>query len=78
MFVLFFMHQMKKISRDDFVKMLRVIVGDTLLRSTLTNLQCKVRGWALLSCNLIGVYIFDGVALCYDWLLLVIDHRLDQ
>ncbi|KAK9274904.1 hypothetical protein L1049_022158 [Liquidambar formosana] len=32
----------KKITRDDFVKRLRLIVGDTLLRSTITKLQCKV------------------------------------
>ncbi|XP_059590474.1 inactive poly [ADP-ribose] polymerase RCD1 isoform X1 [Vitis vinifera] len=33
----------KKISRADFVKKLRLIVGDTLLKSTITHLQCKVR-----------------------------------
>ncbi|XP_022737823.1 inactive poly [ADP-ribose] polymerase RCD1 isoform X2 [Durio zibethinus] len=32
----------KKISRDDFVKRLRLIVGDNLLRSTITSLQCKI------------------------------------
>ncbi|KAF7829188.1 inactive poly [ADP-ribose] polymerase RCD1-like isoform X1 [Senna tora] len=32
----------KKIARDDFVKKLRLIVGDTLLRTTITNLQCKI------------------------------------
>ncbi|KAF5935907.1 hypothetical protein HYC85_027036 [Camellia sinensis] len=32
----------KKISRDDFITKLRLIVGDTLLRSTITNLQSKV------------------------------------
>ena len=32
----------KKISRDEFVRQLRLIVGDTLLRSTITNLQFKV------------------------------------
>ncbi|XWS38793.1 hypothetical protein CRYUN_Cryun19dG0160700 [Craigia yunnanensis] len=32
----------KKISRDDFVKKLRLIVGDDLLRSTITSLQCKI------------------------------------
>ncbi|XP_054808321.1 inactive poly [ADP-ribose] polymerase RCD1-like isoform X2 [Prosopis cineraria] len=32
----------KKIARDDFVKKLRVIVGDNLLRTTITNLQCKM------------------------------------
>ncbi|XP_021887205.1 inactive poly [ADP-ribose] polymerase RCD1-like isoform X2 [Carica papaya] len=32
----------KKISRDDFVRKLRLIVGDALLRSTITALQCKV------------------------------------
>uniref|UniRef100_A0A9I9CGY1 Inactive poly [ADP-ribose] polymerase RCD1-like n=1 Tax=Cucumis melo TaxID=3656 RepID=A0A9I9CGY1_CUCME len=31
----------KKISRDEFVRRLRSIVGDQLLRSTLTSLQCK-------------------------------------
>lgn len=34
--------QNKKINRDDFVKKLRLIVGDALLRSAITNLQCKV------------------------------------
>lgn len=34
--------QSKKISRDEFIKKLRLIVGDQLLRSTLTSLQCKV------------------------------------
>ncbi|KAL5861946.1 hypothetical protein ACOSQ3_003235 [Xanthoceras sorbifolium] len=32
----------KKINRDDFVKKLRLIVGDVLLRSTITALQCKI------------------------------------
>lgn len=32
----------KKISRNDFVKKLRLIVGDNLLRSTITSLQCKI------------------------------------
>ncbi|XP_058224500.1 inactive poly [ADP-ribose] polymerase RCD1-like isoform X3 [Rhododendron vialii] len=32
----------KKISRDEFIKKLRLIVGDQLLRSTLTSLQCKL------------------------------------
>ncbi|MCI40370.1 inactive poly (ADP-ribose) polymerase RCD1-like, partial [Trifolium medium] len=31
----------KKISRDDFVMKLRLIVGDNLLRSAITNLQVK-------------------------------------
>ncbi|KAL2896590.1 Inactive poly [ADP-ribose] polymerase RCD1 [Bienertia sinuspersici] len=31
----------KKISREDFVRELRLIVGDTLLRSTLNELSCK-------------------------------------
>ncbi|CAK9173440.1 unnamed protein product [Ilex paraguariensis] len=31
----------KKINRDDFVRKLRLIVGDTLLRSTITGLHCK-------------------------------------
>ncbi|XP_052170979.1 inactive poly [ADP-ribose] polymerase RCD1 isoform X2 [Diospyros lotus] len=31
----------KEISRDDFVRKLRLIVGDALLRSTITNLQSK-------------------------------------
>ena len=39
---LFGCFQAKKISRDDFVKELRLIVGDNLLRSTITSLQCKV------------------------------------
>ncbi|XP_057467364.1 inactive poly [ADP-ribose] polymerase RCD1-like isoform X1 [Actinidia eriantha] len=32
----------KKISRDDFIRKLRLIVGDQLLRSTITGLQCKL------------------------------------
>ncbi|KHN38948.1 Inactive poly [ADP-ribose] polymerase RCD1 [Glycine soja] len=32
----------KHIYRDDFVKMLRLIVGDGLLRTTITNLQYKI------------------------------------
>ncbi|XP_068344962.1 inactive poly [ADP-ribose] polymerase RCD1-like isoform X3 [Pyrus communis] len=32
----------KKITRDEFVKKLRLVVGDTLLRSTITELQCKM------------------------------------
>lgn len=39
-FLVFF--QAKKVNRDDFVKKLRLIVGDDLLRSTITALQCKV------------------------------------
>lgn len=35
--------QGKKINRDEFVRKLRLIVGDTLLRSTITSLQCQVR-----------------------------------
>ncbi|XP_009769814.1 inactive poly [ADP-ribose] polymerase RCD1-like isoform X1 [Nicotiana tabacum] len=31
----------KKITRNDFIKKLRLIVGDQLLKSTVTNLQCK-------------------------------------
>lgn len=42
--------QSKHISRDDFVKMLRLIVGDGLLRTTITNLQYKV--WSFLKINL--------------------------
>ncbi|KAM4085200.1 hypothetical protein ACJW30_10G008800 [Castanea mollissima] len=32
----------KKIGRDEFIKKLRLIVGDALLRSTITNLQCQL------------------------------------
>ncbi|KAK2970659.1 hypothetical protein RJ640_017783 [Escallonia rubra] len=32
----------KKISRDDFIKKLRLVVGDKVLRSTITSLRCKV------------------------------------
>ncbi|XVF52035.1 hypothetical protein PTKIN_Ptkin04bG0232900 [Pterospermum kingtungense] len=32
----------KAITRDEFVKKLRLIVGDDLLRSTITSLQCKI------------------------------------
>ncbi|KAM3379639.1 inactive poly [Capsicum galapagoense] len=32
----------KKINRDEFVRKLRLIVGDALLRSTITSLQCRV------------------------------------
>ncbi|PHT58605.1 hypothetical protein CQW23_00968 [Capsicum baccatum] len=35
----------KEISRNDFIKKLRVIVGDQLLKSTITNLQCKPPSW---------------------------------
>lgn len=35
--------QVKKITRDEFVKKLRLTVGDSLLRSTITKLQCKVQ-----------------------------------
>ncbi|XP_062146232.1 inactive poly [ADP-ribose] polymerase RCD1-like isoform X2 [Alnus glutinosa] len=31
----------KNIGRDEFIKRLRLIVGDPLLRATITNLQCK-------------------------------------
>ncbi|KAL0394885.1 UNVERIFIED_CONTAM: Inactive poly [ADP-ribose] polymerase RCD1 [Sesamum latifolium] len=31
----------KKLSRDEFVKKLRLIVGDNLLKSAITSLQCK-------------------------------------
>lgn len=34
--------RMKQISRDEFVKRLRLIVGDNLLRSAITNLQRKI------------------------------------
>ncbi|KAM2967951.1 hypothetical protein FF1_028150 [Malus domestica] len=34
--------RVKKITRDEFVKKLRLVVGDTLLRSTITELQCKM------------------------------------
>jgi hypothetical protein len=34
--------QSKKISRDDFVMKLRLIVGDNLLRSIITNIRSKV------------------------------------
>ena len=34
--------QERKICRDDFIKELRLIVGDTLLKSTLKQLTCKV------------------------------------
>ncbi|CAN6703560.1 unnamed protein product [Malus baccata var. baccata] len=37
------MKQERKITRDEFVKKLRLVVGDTLLRSTITELQCKVQ-----------------------------------
>nr|XP_027084470.1 inactive poly [ADP-ribose] polymerase RCD1-like isoform X1 [Coffea arabica] len=33
----------KKMTRDDFVKNLRMIVGDSLLRSTITSLQSKMQ-----------------------------------
>ncbi|XP_011069695.1 inactive poly [ADP-ribose] polymerase RCD1 [Sesamum indicum] len=32
----------KKLSRDEFVKKLRLIVGDNLLKSAITSLQCKM------------------------------------
>ncbi|MBA0834330.1 hypothetical protein Goarm_006692, partial [Gossypium armourianum] len=34
--------KVKKITRDDFVKKLRLIVGDNLLRSTITSLQSNI------------------------------------
>ncbi|WCJ29093.1 Inactive poly [ADP-ribose] polymerase RCD1 [Euphorbia peplus] len=34
--------QAKKMSREDFIKKLRLEVGDALLKSTITSLQCKV------------------------------------
>lgn len=34
--------QERKICRDDFIKELRLIVGDTLLKSTLKQLTCRV------------------------------------
>ncbi|KAK9275548.1 hypothetical protein L1049_022815 [Liquidambar formosana] len=43
----------KKISRDDFIKKLRFIVGDELLRATITSLQCKV--WNILLCDLFSL-----------------------
>ncbi|XP_057452920.1 inactive poly [ADP-ribose] polymerase RCD1-like [Lotus japonicus] len=36
------LYKTKQISRNDFVKELRLIVGDTILRTTITNLQFKV------------------------------------
>lgn len=41
-YIVIISYQAKKITRADFVKKLRLIVGDTLLRSTITKLQCKV------------------------------------
>uniref|UniRef100_A0A7N2N7E9 RST domain-containing protein n=1 Tax=Quercus lobata TaxID=97700 RepID=A0A7N2N7E9_QUELO len=32
----------KKIGRDEFIKKLRLIVGDALLRPPITNLQCQI------------------------------------
>ncbi|XAR54773.1 hypothetical protein NMG60_11030063 [Bertholletia excelsa] len=37
----------KEISRNEFIRMLRLIVGDTLLRSTITNLQSKEKNQVL-------------------------------
>lgn len=34
--------QNKRISRDAFVKKLRLIVGDNILKTAITSLQCKV------------------------------------
>lgn len=34
-------------TRDEFVKKLRVTVGDDLLRSTILGLQCKVMCWPI-------------------------------
>ncbi|XP_057423803.1 inactive poly [ADP-ribose] polymerase RCD1-like [Lotus japonicus] len=36
------LYKAKQISRHDFVKELRLIVGDTILRATITNLQFRV------------------------------------
>ncbi|KAA8522009.1 hypothetical protein F0562_012677 [Nyssa sinensis] len=52
----------KKISRDDFIKKLRLIVGDELLRSTITSLQ----GTVWLSPHLFGEkFYLMVVALAY-------------
>ncbi|KAL5551057.1 hypothetical protein UlMin_001233 [Ulmus minor] len=37
----------KEITREDFIKRLRVIVGDTLLRSTITKIQCKTCSYSV-------------------------------
>lgn len=42
LFFIFNIYQAKKIGRDEFIRRLRLIVGDPLLRSTITSLQCKV------------------------------------
>ncbi|XP_055829855.1 inactive poly [ADP-ribose] polymerase RCD1-like isoform X1 [Solanum dulcamara] len=39
----FELFESKKICRDEFVRQLRLIVGDTLLKSTITSLLCKVQ-----------------------------------
>ncbi|KAK7252432.1 hypothetical protein RIF29_36361 [Crotalaria pallida] len=35
-------YKAKKMTREDFVLRLRLIVGDTLIRDTVTRLQCKI------------------------------------
>lgn len=74
--------QTKKIGRDEFIKKLRLIVGDALLRSTITNLQCQVQfildlenyfvcSWAVY-CLLIAssnfvMWIKSGLAWTGEW-----------
>jgi hypothetical protein len=41
-FFFFNIYQAKEIGRDEFIRRLRLIVGDPLLRTTITSLQCKV------------------------------------
>ncbi|XP_057432898.1 inactive poly [ADP-ribose] polymerase RCD1-like [Lotus japonicus] len=36
------LYKVKQVSRDDLVKVLRLIVGDTILRATITSLQFKI------------------------------------
>lgn len=67
--------QSKKISREDFIKTLRLIVGDDLLRSVITSLQCKV--WSfffVISLDVIGVkplYVLGSSCTCpVLWLIL--------
>ncbi|GAV57463.1 RST domain-containing protein [Cephalotus follicularis] len=43
MFIYFDLFRRQMLSRDDFIKSLRSIVGDTLLRSTITRLQNQVQ-----------------------------------
>ena len=53
--------QSKKISRDEFVRKLRFIVGDNIIKAAITNTHFKVP-------NLFILKIYLGIALLYFFL----------